>query len=1185
MAIAIALVFLLLLLLGAPWLLLFVGAPLWAPIAIDVLVIASALAVVLGRAAAQAWRARQLPSRTPAAAAKGSAPLARPELAAELEEIRRRLDAAIGTLARSRLAGGGRAAVQALPWYVLVGPAGSGKTSLLRTSGLTFPTTSRDLATGNDAARAPGSTKRADLWLGNDAVLIDTAGRWATSDDDAEWRAFVERLHKHRGDRALDGALLSIPMEILLEGREPERASLARQLRARLELLTQRFGVGVPVYVVVTRADRLVGFAETFAGLDKRERARPWGFVLERADGTVEDLVHEGLDTLATTLRARVVAALAAERRLEARAPIAELPAHFASIVEPLSTLLAQVFVASVYGETPSLRSVHLTSATQEGRPTDALLAPSLRAAAIEARPLAEHGLEPRSYFVHQVFTRVAFADAETAAPSTKARRRRAIAQGAVGSALAATAALLVVASAVSWRANRLAVDALARALPRLDTHALPTPRAFAPLRTELVALRSELREGAPWSMRLGLYGGREREDRARRAYASALTQHVLGPMLAADADELRGWGAAFERDLERRPSAEEAARATLLLERQLRFGAPREHDEPRLDDASAARLADAIAARWCEGLDAAADACAPDAALLVAIARETDLPRPARDEEAVRLARLALARVDPTEQALAALEASVAGHGYDLTLASLVGTTGHALSSDRHVRGVFTRRAWESVVRERLASDAGDGERAWLLGAASTTQAASAHDALREAYFRAYADEWRTFLGSIRVRATSDPTETIALLEDLGRGTPPPLGRLLVAVDDNATLREAGAAAARDGSLLDRLTTELTSRTDTALEGVGVTSSDPARQTIVARALDPYTAFAVRPVGSAPDAPLGIDVYRDELGLLRDALASYADDPSSAAALETRLVAARRRVDGLVADRAPGTRDFFELVLRPPVEAASVTSSRAMASAVADAYCAAVRAPFASSFTGRYPFAAEGDDAALDEVSAFYRPGGTLWTHYDAALASIAPRAGARFELAARLDHGSSPYTGTLPAFLARSQAITSGLFPPGSTEPRIELDVRVHPTPGAASVRLSVGGATIDYRNGPETWSRIVWPGASPSAGARLEIESAHDLSERLVEDGPWGLFRLVEAATAIEGRSGERVRTLRWHLPGHDVDVIVDVRPVRTECALFDDRPGHALGAFRGAAVSAPRRITRTGTECAP
>jgi type VI secretion system protein ImpL len=469
--------------------------------------------------------------------------------------------------------------------------------------------------------------------------------------------------------------------------------------------------------------------------------------------------------------------------------------------------------------------------------------------------------------------------------------------------------------------------------------------------------------------------------------------------------------------------------------------------------------------------------------------------------------------------------------------------------------------------------------------GAARSTPAS--REALRRAYFEAYAEEWRTFLASVRVASPTDATASLALLEDLTRGTPPPIGRLLVAVDDNARLGDAREDAAASSGLIDSLTTHLTSgRPEVAALRAAPAAPAALDVSSVTRALEPYAHFAVRGEGTPEDAPLGIDVYADELAMLRDALATYRDDPTAAAPLEARLVAARRRVDGLVTEQAPGARDFFEHVLRPPVEAAAVTSSRAMASAVASAFCAAVVTPFDASLAGRYPFTSHGDDAPLGEVAAFYRPGGTLWSYYDGSLAAIAPRAGSRFTLARRLGQGSSsPYASQLPTFLDRSQAITSGLFPPGSSEPRIELDIRVHPTAGAASVRFSVGGATIDYRNGPESWSRVVWPGAAPTAGARLEVESARGLSERITQDGEWGLFRLVEAAAQIDARPGERTRTVRWHLPGHDVDVVIDLRPVRTECPLFGEGRVRALGPLRASGVTAPRHIARGATECAP
>ena len=69
-----------------------------------------------------------------------------------------------------------------LPWYVLIGPPGSGKTTALVNSGLQFP-----LSRGATPAAISGigGTRYCDWWFTEDAVLIDTAGRYTTQDSDA----------------------------------------------------------------------------------------------------------------------------------------------------------------------------------------------------------------------------------------------------------------------------------------------------------------------------------------------------------------------------------------------------------------------------------------------------------------------------------------------------------------------------------------------------------------------------------------------------------------------------------------------------------------------------------------------------------------------------------------------------------------------------------------------------------------------------------------------------------------------------------------------------------------------------------------------------------------------------------------------------------------------------------------
>ena len=70
-----------------------------------------------------------------------------------------------------------------LPWYLLIGPPGSGKTTALVNSGLKFP-----LARGATPAAIAGvgGTRYCDWWFTEDAVLIDTAGRYTTQDSDAK---------------------------------------------------------------------------------------------------------------------------------------------------------------------------------------------------------------------------------------------------------------------------------------------------------------------------------------------------------------------------------------------------------------------------------------------------------------------------------------------------------------------------------------------------------------------------------------------------------------------------------------------------------------------------------------------------------------------------------------------------------------------------------------------------------------------------------------------------------------------------------------------------------------------------------------------------------------------------------------------------------------------------------------
>ena len=145
---------------------------------------------------------------------------------------------------------------------------------------------------GQGAVAGVGGTRLCDWWFTEDAVLIDTAGRYTTQDsnaavDRAGWDAFLDLLKQTRPRQPLNGLLVAFPLSDLAQAPAAERKAHAAAIRARIDELQTRFGVRMPVYVLFTKADLIAGFTEFFDDLDREKRAQVWGTTFELAhDGT-----------------------------------------------------------------------------------------------------------------------------------------------------------------------------------------------------------------------------------------------------------------------------------------------------------------------------------------------------------------------------------------------------------------------------------------------------------------------------------------------------------------------------------------------------------------------------------------------------------------------------------------------------------------------------------------------------------------------------------------------------------------------------------------------------------------------------------------------------------------------------------------------------------------------------------
>ncbi|MDR0717809.1 MAG: type VI secretion system membrane subunit TssM, partial [Azoarcus sp.] len=319
--------------------------------------------------------------------------------------------------------------VYELPWYVIIGAPGVGKTTALLNSGLSFPLARQ---VGAAAIRGAGGTRNCDWWFTNEAVFLDTAGRYTTHESDvdadkAEWLGFLSLLKKNRSRQPINGVLVMLSVTELLGANEEGRQAGAATLRRRLDELRNDLGMSFPVYLLVNKCDLLLGFDEYFSPLDRSGREQVWGFTLPFSPtGTFEfdpaQFAVE-LDLLRARIFAGLVDTLQGEPDLSRRELIYAFPQQFSALTLIIREVAAALLAASRFSASPLLRGVYFTSATQEGTPFDRIVHALGQGFPVQSPRKAAAG-EGKAYFLQELLSRVVFAEAHLAGSDRRAERR-----------------------------------------------------------------------------------------------------------------------------------------------------------------------------------------------------------------------------------------------------------------------------------------------------------------------------------------------------------------------------------------------------------------------------------------------------------------------------------------------------------------------------------------------------------------------------------------------------------------------------------------------------------------------------------------------------------------------------------------------------------------------------------------
>lgn len=755
---------------------------------------------------------------------------------AETEALRQRMLEAVKTIKTSRLGEtSGTAALYELPWYIVIGNPAAGKSSAIAKSGLQFPFADNSGA----IIQGIGGTRNCDWFFTTEGILLDTAGRYSVHEEDREeWRGFLSLLKKHRPKAPINGIMIAASLAEL-SGNKPEFSiQLAKQLRQRVQELTEQLEVFAPVYVVFTKADLVSGFVEFFEDRDRSERDRVWGATLPYdADGKRDPVAsfEQHFDELYEGLKASSVARMSLHRGEQLPPGVLTFPLEFASLKPVLRTFLTTLFEENPYQFRPIFRGFYFTSAVQQGASTSRSSERVAHRFALQLQAGTTAAVFSQTgFFLKDLFSKVVFADKSLVkqyASRNKLRWRYAAFFGGV-------AALGIALSAWTWSyaGNRQLVENVQADLDKVvrlqadKTDLQSRLEALEVLRDRLAQLQAH-RESRPWSLSLGLYQGKQIEEQLRQEYYAGIREVLLQPVAAsietylaevnANADTLQPLPAGTE------PQAASAPTATPVSVRaQPGFTPYTAASASNVTDAynalktyvmladrsraEAGHLSDQLTRFWRGWLEMNRGSMpreqmirSAESLISFTITQLGDRQFPQIQNNLALLdqTRENLRRVvkgmPARERVYAEIKARASTRFAPVTVARIVGDTDKDVVAGSYaVSGTFTRQAWDEYISDAIKDAAYKELQSddWVLKSTvhdDLTLEGSPEQiqkALVTMYKTEYVREWQKFMQGVTVQEFASFDQAVARMNRLGDPASSPIGKLMQTLYDETS-------------------------------------------------------------------------------------------------------------------------------------------------------------------------------------------------------------------------------------------------------------------------------------------------------------------------------------------------------------------------------------------------------------
>jgi type VI secretion system protein ImpL len=272
---------------------------------------------------------------------------------------------AIQALRKSRLKKFGNP-LYVLPWYIVIGESASGKTTAIKSAGLSSPF--------DDLSRTSGISgiRNCDWWFFDQAIVLDTVGKFAIPVDEEcagdEWQKFLSLLSKFRKKEPINGLIITVPADKLIDPRMEILEDYGCNIRKLTDELMEVFGTKFPIYLMVTKCDLILGMTKFYSNFSEKNLDQAMGFLNQEMLMDAMALHERTVRIIGDRLK-NLRLLIFQRSGLKIDPELLLFPEEFDRIKPGLDMFIKAAFQENLYRETPVLRGIFYTSGRQEGNP------------------------------------------------------------------------------------------------------------------------------------------------------------------------------------------------------------------------------------------------------------------------------------------------------------------------------------------------------------------------------------------------------------------------------------------------------------------------------------------------------------------------------------------------------------------------------------------------------------------------------------------------------------------------------------------------------------------------------------------------------------------------------------------------------------------------------------------------